>query len=418
MRTHYQNLKVAEDAPVEVIKAAWRALSQQHHPDKNHGNPKAVQIMQIINAAYEVLSDPVKRSAHDDAIKKFRASAPQPESSRQPRPPQHPQSPPKSSPQQQAPQPKVRQWWVWKNSKMTGPCTLAELAAQQRAGIINMQTYVCESGTDDAIPLHELLRRLNKAPVRGLRRRQSMWPSLLNLMASHPRITLGLGVYAVFLISKIFSGDNNSTSARYPASSYKPPPSYSSAPSYAPIPAYTPPPISYAPIPAYTPPPILAVNPPMFGAEALRESRRSSRTESSKSRYLRPLTAPNGHVWPYNSGYISGYPILSNDSYCEVTIDNTQRTSDVYAKVVNSPNSTVRNCFIKAGESFKMTKLTPGNYEIRYRDLDSGNLAKSEVFNLEVINTSTGISYSTLSLTLYTVRGGNTNMEPIEEKDF
>ena len=65
-----------------------------------------------------------------------------------------------------------------------------------------------------------------------------------------------------------------------------------------------------------------------------------------------------------------------------------------------------------------MTKLTPGNYEIRYRDLDSGNLAKSEVFNLEVINTSTGISYSTLSLTLYTVRGGNTNMEPIEEKDF
>jgi len=72
MRTHYQNLKVAEDAPPEVIKAAWRALSNQYHPDRNQDDPRAVQYSQIINDAYAVLSDPVRRRAHDLEIRKHR----------------------------------------------------------------------------------------------------------------------------------------------------------------------------------------------------------------------------------------------------------------------------------------------------------------------------------------------------------
>ena len=55
--THYDNLKVARDAPSEVIRAAYRALTQRYHPDRNP-DPEAARIMQIINRAYEVLSDP------------------------------------------------------------------------------------------------------------------------------------------------------------------------------------------------------------------------------------------------------------------------------------------------------------------------------------------------------------------------
>lgn len=65
LRTHYDNLKVSRDAPQEVIRAAYRALSQQFHPDKNEGDAECERIMSIINTAYEVLSDPIKRQEHD-----------------------------------------------------------------------------------------------------------------------------------------------------------------------------------------------------------------------------------------------------------------------------------------------------------------------------------------------------------------
>lgn len=52
IRTHYDNLKVARNAPPDVIRAAYRALSQRFHPDKNLGNTEAARIMAIINASY------------------------------------------------------------------------------------------------------------------------------------------------------------------------------------------------------------------------------------------------------------------------------------------------------------------------------------------------------------------------------
>lgn len=66
--THYDNLKVSRDAPLEVIRAAYRSLSQKYHPDKNQGSSEAAKIMAIINSAYEVLSDPKLRKEHDEWI--------------------------------------------------------------------------------------------------------------------------------------------------------------------------------------------------------------------------------------------------------------------------------------------------------------------------------------------------------------
>ena len=73
LQTHYETLKVAPDAPQEVIKAAYKALSQKHHPDKNPGNPEAVRIMAVINGAYEVLSDPKKRADYDFMLRQQQA---------------------------------------------------------------------------------------------------------------------------------------------------------------------------------------------------------------------------------------------------------------------------------------------------------------------------------------------------------
>ncbi|HYD82343.1 MAG TPA: J domain-containing protein [Paucimonas sp.] len=65
IHTHYDNLKVARDAPPEVIRAAYRTLSKKYHPDHNPNNKEAIRIIQLVNAAYEVLSDPLRREEHD-----------------------------------------------------------------------------------------------------------------------------------------------------------------------------------------------------------------------------------------------------------------------------------------------------------------------------------------------------------------
>jgi curved DNA-binding protein CbpA len=68
IHTHYDNLKVARLAPQEVIRAAYKALSQKYHPDKNPGDEKAARIMAILNGAYSTLSDPQRRKEHDEWI--------------------------------------------------------------------------------------------------------------------------------------------------------------------------------------------------------------------------------------------------------------------------------------------------------------------------------------------------------------
>lgn len=64
-RTHYDNLGVSRTADPAVIKAAYKALAQKYHPDRNPHNPDAERIIKIINEAYQVLIDPIRRAEHD-----------------------------------------------------------------------------------------------------------------------------------------------------------------------------------------------------------------------------------------------------------------------------------------------------------------------------------------------------------------
>lgn len=66
--THYDNLKIARNAPPEIIRAAYKTLSQKFHPDRHGGDVRATQNFQLINAAYDVLSDPQRRRQHDEWI--------------------------------------------------------------------------------------------------------------------------------------------------------------------------------------------------------------------------------------------------------------------------------------------------------------------------------------------------------------
>jgi curved DNA-binding protein CbpA len=60
----YEVLQVSVKASPEVVQAAYRALARAYHPDVNP-SPDAARQMRQLNAAYNVLSDPVRRARYD-----------------------------------------------------------------------------------------------------------------------------------------------------------------------------------------------------------------------------------------------------------------------------------------------------------------------------------------------------------------
>jgi len=58
---HYETLGVAQNATPEQLKAAFRKLAKEHHPDLGGDVAK----FQKINEAYETLSDPDKKAHYD-----------------------------------------------------------------------------------------------------------------------------------------------------------------------------------------------------------------------------------------------------------------------------------------------------------------------------------------------------------------
>ena len=59
----YQLLEVDKAASPEVIAAAYRVLAKRLHPDL--AGPDTTGQMAALNAAYEVLADPLRRAEYD-----------------------------------------------------------------------------------------------------------------------------------------------------------------------------------------------------------------------------------------------------------------------------------------------------------------------------------------------------------------
>jgi curved DNA-binding protein CbpA len=70
-RNPFTVLEIPLDATTDAIKAAWRRLARQHHPDVASGDEgverHANRRMAEINAAYQELSDPERRQRHRQA---------------------------------------------------------------------------------------------------------------------------------------------------------------------------------------------------------------------------------------------------------------------------------------------------------------------------------------------------------------
>jgi DnaJ-class molecular chaperone len=65
MKDPYVALGLKRDATAEEIKRSYRRLAKKLHPDLNPGNKAIEQQFKEVTAAYELLSDPVKRARFD-----------------------------------------------------------------------------------------------------------------------------------------------------------------------------------------------------------------------------------------------------------------------------------------------------------------------------------------------------------------
>lgn len=70
----YDILGVGRNASADEVKRAYRRRAKELHPDRNPGNKTAEQKFKEVQAAYEVLGDPQRRSQYD----RFGAGGPPP----------------------------------------------------------------------------------------------------------------------------------------------------------------------------------------------------------------------------------------------------------------------------------------------------------------------------------------------------
>ena len=64
-RDYYAVLGLPPTADEKAIKAAYKRLAHQYHPDKTQGDPKKTERFRLISEAYNTLSDVSRRSQYD-----------------------------------------------------------------------------------------------------------------------------------------------------------------------------------------------------------------------------------------------------------------------------------------------------------------------------------------------------------------
>ena len=62
---YYKTLGVSKDADADEIRKAYRRLARKHHPDLNPGDKAAEDRFKTVQEAYDILSEPKKKTMYD-----------------------------------------------------------------------------------------------------------------------------------------------------------------------------------------------------------------------------------------------------------------------------------------------------------------------------------------------------------------
>jgi hypothetical protein len=307
IHTHYDNLKVSRHAPQEVIRAAYKALSQKYHPDKNPGDERAARIMAIVNTAYNILCDPVRRKEHDDWIAAEEWEVEWLESTHgddgrdkgrgegwEPR---------------QVPVPS--RWRVLRDPRWWGGMVVClGLGAGAAAAIFVL--------ADAPKALPSALAWAGKATPAAVAAPVLVTPTASSAPAALPPDPP--------------AGDAGSDGWAHPAA------------------------------PGEGPPPEIKA----FAVTQLVVPVRAPDCETD----LLGQVAPNGDPWPVQSGYMDGYPVGNQGDEMQVLVDNSNNAAPVLVKIFDlDRRSNVRHAYVLGRAKFLVDKLAAGKYEVRYQNI-------------------------------------------------
>ncbi|CAN7670402.1 J domain-containing protein [Pseudoduganella sp. LjRoot289] len=312
IHTHYDNLKVARMAPQEVIRAAYKALSQKYHPDKNPGDEKAARIMAILNSAYGTLADPQRRKEHDEWIAAEEWEIEWLESTRHEdghRPAR--QGSPEHAWPEHVDQPRaVRS--AWRRNWKWGVAMGVSLIVGWAGGVVS-------AGQP----------RLQAVLAAALGNKSELSASVATVATEAPRAAgkaeaKGDPLADSWAVAKPYAPDNGAARA------------------------------------------------PLIKVVALSQVVLPGTAADCDSE-AQVLAAPNGEPWPAQSGYIEGFPIGNKGEDMQLTLDNANNASAVFIKVYDlDRKSNVRYAYVLAHDTLVVDKLVGGKYEIRYQNVDLG----------------------------------------------
>jgi len=121
-----------------------------------------------------------------------------------------------------------------------------------------------------------------------------------------------------------------------------------------------------------------------------------------------------------DTGYLKGSPPPVAAGLSTFTVDNKSGRADAIARIyLNGNKPAIRQLYIKIGEKFTAEDLAPGRYVLRYRFSGSSETYEADkLFALEEIHDSQGITYSNVSVTLFTVTNGNMKVKRVSDEKF
>ena len=365
LHTHYDTLMVSRNASPEVIRAAFRSLSQKYHPDKNN-HPDADRIMQQFNESYKILSDPIERILYDRLLNEYENEA--------------------------------NRTNQYENSK-----------SQQR------QNKVVVINIPDSISFNQLKVHVSNFSSK-------IKPLLIKAF----KIIFYIAV-SIFLIYIFFSyigvsnkyntaedladaqreiedamQELNGASEEYEEYSYPTDTSeYEAAQAVA------------------------AAERDIAAAQTIEQGMADISVDedyiSTKDMSSYKNYAPNGEPYPASAGYVAGYPRLNNNGASILTIDNSRNAEAVFGKLYyldGSEREAVRHFYIPGGGGLNLRDISPGNYDIRYKELENGSISKSETILMDEYEDYDNVRFSEITMTLYKVSNGNMQTYSIPESEF
>ena len=396
--SHYENLKVARNAPIEVIRAAYRALAQRYHPDVNK-SPDAPRIMRLLNEAWEVLGDPERRAQHDAWIlEQVRAES----------------GSDGTAQSRTTFEPRKTYTYTYKTTAKPNPeATTAKTASAPAS----------DSHSEAFRQAAEWAKHRDASDPHLRSQTTAFRTAETATTVGSPKNRIGfllLGVVAAGIYFSTGSGAKKE----------------SGRPSQVPSADQN---VSASPVGnvadrckgSYEIEKCLALERRLLAetpeeSRVRRESLESNRpalTVVPKAALPKQNDSPIKRVDPEQlnrTGYVPGSLRAADEGLSEFTVDNARGGGDAIARLyLGGKKPAVRTFFIKRGERFTATTLDPGIYVLRYRYMGSDDTFEADRnFELRQFETDTGTNYSRVRVTLYTVQDGNMRTRTVPKDTF